>query len=123
MKCTHGAAVGALDPDAIFYLRSRGVPLEQAKAMLTAAFAREMLDTIPVEPLRTHLETLIAAHLTTPPTPDPIADPARAGACWRHNIDRRRSDRPAMSPAQTTPVELVRTTAMSRSSPAGRPRR
>ena len=77
VKCTHGAAVGALDPDAIFYLRSRGVPLEQAKAMLTAAFAREMLDTIPVEPLRTHLETLVAAHLTTQPTPDP--SPTRPG--------------------------------------------
>ncbi len=70
VKCTHGAAVGALDPDAIFYLRSRGVPLEQAKAMLTAAFARQMLDTIAPDPLRTHLETLVAAHLTTPPTPD-----------------------------------------------------
>ncbi len=70
VKCTHGAAVGALDPDAIFYLRSRGVPLEQAKAMLTAAFARQILDTIAAVPLRTHLETLVAAHLTTPPSPD-----------------------------------------------------
>ena len=35
VKCTHGAAVGALDPDALFYLRSRGVPLEQAKTMRT----------------------------------------------------------------------------------------
>ena len=70
VKCTHGAAIGALDPDAIFYLRSRGVPLEQAQAMLTAAFARQMLDTIATDPLRTHLETLVAAHLTTPPAPD-----------------------------------------------------
>ena len=65
VKCTHGAAVGALDHDAIFYLRSRGVPLEPAKAMLTYAFAREMLDLIPVEPLRTHLETLVADRLST----------------------------------------------------------
>jgi Fe-S cluster assembly protein SufD len=70
VKCTHGATVGALDPDAIFYLRSRGVPLEQAKVMLTAAFAGQMLDTIAPDPLRTHLETLVAAHLTTSPTPD-----------------------------------------------------
>jgi len=69
VKCTHGAAVGALDADAVFYLRSRVVPLEQAKAMLTAAFAQEMLDTIGAEPLRTHLETLVAGRLTQP-TPD-----------------------------------------------------
>ena len=65
MKCTHGAAVGALDADAIFYLRSRGVPHEPAKAMLTDAFAREMLDLIPSESLRTHLETLVAGRLST----------------------------------------------------------
>ena len=67
VQCTHGAAVGALDPDAIFYLRSRGVPLQQAKAMLTAAFATEMLDAIGSGPLRTHLENLVAAHLTSTP--------------------------------------------------------
>ncbi len=77
VKCTHGAAVGALDADAIFYLRSRGVPLEQAKAMLTAAFAQEMLDTIGAAALRTHLETLVAAHLTTALCP--AGPPARPG--------------------------------------------
>ena len=96
VKCTHGAAVGALDPDAIFYLRSRGVPLEQAKAMLTAAFARQMLDTIAAEPLRTHLETLVAAHLTTPPTPD--RSPARPGPApvgdTTSNADSDRTGRP-----------------------------
>jgi Fe-S cluster assembly protein SufD len=71
VKCTHGAAVGALDPDAVFYLRSRGVPLQQAEAMLTAAFAHELLDTIDAPALRAHLETLVDAHLTTrPPAPD-----------------------------------------------------
>ena len=70
VQCTHGAAVGALEPDAIFYLRSRGVPLEQAKAMLTVAFAAEMLDTVGSEGLRTHLEALVAALLSTPSSPD-----------------------------------------------------
>ena len=91
VKCTHGAAVGALDPDAIFYLRSRGMPLEEAKAMLTAAFAGEMLDTIPVGPLRTHLETLIAANLTTRPTPDlspTQPGPAPAGVTTSTGGDR-----------------------------------
>ena len=70
VQCSHGAAVGALDPDALFYLRSRGVPLEPAKAMLTTAFAREMLDPIRVDPLRTYLETLVGARLASEPTPD-----------------------------------------------------
>ncbi len=77
VKCTHGAAVGALDADAIFYLRSRGVPLEQALAILTTAFAHEMLETIREAPLRTHLETLVDAHLATPPIPDRL--PTRPG--------------------------------------------
>ena len=60
VKCTHGAAVGALDEEALFYLRSRGVPREAARALLTHAFAREMLDRVASESLRTHVETLLA---------------------------------------------------------------
>ena len=60
------------------------------------------------EPLRTHLETLVAAHLTTQPTPDGSPGRARADACCRHTVDRRqRSDRTAMSPTHATPVELA----------------
>ncbi len=80
VQCTHGAAVGALEADAIFYLRSRGVPLEQAKAMLTVAFAREMLDTISTEGLRTHLEAVVGA-LLSPPTPR--KSPSRAAPAPR----------------------------------------
>lgn len=65
VKCTHGAAVGALDEKALFYLRSRGVPREAAKALLTYAFAGEMLDLIEPEPLRTHVEMLVASRLST----------------------------------------------------------
>ena len=65
VKCTHGAAVGALDEEALFYLRSRGVPHEAAKALLTYAFADEMLDLIGSESLRTHVETLVSARLST----------------------------------------------------------
>jgi Fe-S cluster assembly protein SufD len=65
VKCTHGAAVGALDEEALFYLRSRGVPHEAARALLTYAFAREMLDLIPSESFRTHVETLVAGRLST----------------------------------------------------------
>ena len=56
VKCTHGAAVGQLDEDAIFYLRSRGLDLDQARAMLIRAFAGDILGRIRVKPLRDRLE-------------------------------------------------------------------
>jgi Fe-S cluster assembly protein SufD len=43
VKAAHGATVGQLDANALFYLRSRGLPIEQARALLTAAFCREVL--------------------------------------------------------------------------------
>jgi len=63
VKCTHGAAVGALDEEALFYLRSRGVPYEKASALLTYAFAREVMDLIPFASLRAHVDTLVAGRL------------------------------------------------------------
>jgi len=42
VRCTHGATIGRLDDDALFYLRSRGVPLVEARAMLVAAFADDV---------------------------------------------------------------------------------
>jgi Fe-S cluster assembly protein SufD len=65
VKCAHGAAVGRLDEDALFYLRSRGVPAQMARAILTYAFAREMVDLIPLEPLRARVEELVADRLGT----------------------------------------------------------
>jgi Fe-S cluster assembly protein SufD len=46
VQAAHGATVGQLDPTAMFYLRSRGIPVEQARALLTAAFCRETLSVI-----------------------------------------------------------------------------
>lgn len=63
VRCTHGAAVGQLDEDAVFYLRSRGVPQLEARGVLTYAFAREMVDLIQVGPLRTHVERKVALQL------------------------------------------------------------
>jgi Fe-S cluster assembly protein SufD len=51
VKCAHGAAVGRLDPEQLFYLRSRGLPEPQARSLLTCAFAAEVLDRIPVPSL------------------------------------------------------------------------
>jgi Fe-S cluster assembly protein SufD len=46
VRCAHGATVGRLDDDALFYLRSRGIPFAQSRAMLVAAFAAEIIDDI-----------------------------------------------------------------------------
>lgn len=60
VKCTHGAAVGQLDQDALLYLRARGIPLEAARGLLIYAFVHEMVDRIELEPLRAQLEALVA---------------------------------------------------------------
>lgn len=56
VKCTHGATSGNIDTEALFYLRSRGLSQSQARALLTYAFANELLDAIDIEPLRERLE-------------------------------------------------------------------
>ena len=60
VKCTHGAAVGQMDDEALLYLRTRGIPLEAARGLLVYAFVQEMVDRIELEPLRMQLETLVA---------------------------------------------------------------
>ncbi len=52
VKCTHGATVGQLDDESIFYLRSRGIGLEEARSLLTYAFANDVVGRIKVESLR-----------------------------------------------------------------------
>ena len=52
VRCTHGASVGRLDHDAIFYLRSRGIPQADSRAMLVEAFAAEVIDAISPSSLR-----------------------------------------------------------------------
>jgi Fe-S cluster assembly protein SufD len=56
VKCTHGAAIGQLDDEAIFYLRARGMTYAEARDMLIHAFAGQVLDGVKVEPLREALE-------------------------------------------------------------------
>ena len=63
VKCAHGAAVGELDEDALFYLRSRGLSREAARSLLTYAFASEMVDVIPLESLRSRARELVTARL------------------------------------------------------------
>ena len=53
VKCTHGATVGQLDEDALFYLRSRGIGATMARSLLVYAFATQLTETIRVESVRT----------------------------------------------------------------------
>jgi Fe-S cluster assembly protein SufD len=59
VRCTHGAAIGRLDEDALFYLRSRGIGLEAARALLTFAFASKVIKELPFEHLREYLEVFL----------------------------------------------------------------
>lgn len=63
VKCTHGATIGQLNDDAIFYLRARGVGITEARQMLTYAFATDIIDRIADEPAREHLDAILARRL------------------------------------------------------------
>ncbi len=63
VKCTHGATVGQLDEDALFYLRARGLGPEQARSVLIHAFAGDLLNHIAIEPIRDQLDDLLLAQL------------------------------------------------------------
>ncbi len=56
VKCTHGATVGQLDADSVFYLRSRGISEDAARSILIYAFATEVVNRIKVEALRAALD-------------------------------------------------------------------
>ena len=63
VKCTHGATIGQIDQEAIFYMRSRGIGVAEARSMLTLAFANEIIDRIAFEPLRARLTEALFARL------------------------------------------------------------
>jgi Fe-S cluster assembly protein SufD len=63
VKCSHGASVGQLDPEALFYLGSRGIEPARARALLTFAFVRQELDATSFAPLRASLRSLVQARL------------------------------------------------------------
>jgi len=63
VKCTHGATIGQIDADALFYLRSRGIGVNESRALLTQAFASDVIDKIKFAPLREHLKDALRARL------------------------------------------------------------
>lgn len=63
VKCSHGATVGQLDPKSMFYLQSRGINAESARALLTFAFANEVVERLPLQVIRDELTRIIAGEL------------------------------------------------------------
>lgn len=63
VKCSHGATVGQLDNDALFYLRSRGISAENARLLLLYAFAADVINEISIEPLRKRIDDMVKKRL------------------------------------------------------------
>jgi Fe-S cluster assembly protein SufD len=67
VRCTHGATIGQLDADALFYLQTRGIGAAQARHLLTYAFAADLLERVKVAPLRDHFEHVLMRTLSEDP--------------------------------------------------------
>ena len=63
VKCSHGCTIGQLDEDALFYMRSRGIRKKEAQAVLTYAFASEVIENISISKLRNFCQNLVAKKL------------------------------------------------------------
>lgn len=63
VKCAHGATVGQLDADAVFYLRSRGMDEAAARSLITYAFAAEMIEAVTAPALRAYLKEAVLTRL------------------------------------------------------------
>ncbi len=63
VKCSHGCTIGQLDEQALFYLRSRGIPKKEAKALLTYAFSNNVLSSVQLPSLKRRINQLIASKL------------------------------------------------------------
>lgn len=59
VKCSHGATTGQLDNDALFYMRSRGIPEAEARTLLMQAFMVDVIDTVKINGLRERLHHLV----------------------------------------------------------------
>ena len=59
VRCTHGATIGQLSKESLFYLRSRGINADDAQGLLIYAFAADLLERITLEPLKEHFERVL----------------------------------------------------------------
>ncbi|MBN4070503.1 Fe-S cluster assembly protein SufD [Olleya sp. AH-315-F22] len=63
VKCSHGCTIGQLDENALFYLRSRGIPKKEAKALLMYAFSNNVLESVKIPELKQRINKIIASKL------------------------------------------------------------
>jgi len=63
VRCSHGCTIGQLDESALFYMRSRGIPEKEARALLMYAFGNDVLDSVKIPELKQRVTKLIAAKL------------------------------------------------------------
>jgi len=96
VKCTHGATVGQLDEEALFYLRARGIGRHEARGMLIRSFAGEIVDRVKVAALRARIEEMLGAWLARcedahsgPAGTDPDSGPSGAEPRVRSDLGSR----------------------------------
>ena len=63
VKCSHGATVGQMDAEGLFYLRSRGIGYKEARHLMMYAFANEVMNKITLEPLRERMNEMVERRL------------------------------------------------------------
>jgi len=63
VKCTHGATIGRLDEEQLFYMRSRGIDEASARSLLTYAFASDILGQMKVKPIQCQIDLDLLQHL------------------------------------------------------------
>ncbi|GAB3999874.1 Fe-S cluster assembly protein SufD [Spirosoma daeguense] len=64
VKCSHGTTTGQLNDEALFYMRSRGIPKDEARTLLLYAFSQDVLSQIKIQSIREYLERVVTEKLT-----------------------------------------------------------
>ncbi len=65
VRCTHGATVGKIDPDLVFYLRTRGIPYKEAEKLVVEGFFEPIMERIPFEGVKTRFKAAIEAKMSS----------------------------------------------------------
>ena len=63
VKYSHGSSIGQIDQNALFYMRSRGIPEHEARLMLMQAFMNDVIDGVRLESLKDRLRHLVGSHI------------------------------------------------------------
>jgi Fe-S cluster assembly protein SufD len=63
VRCTHGATVGKIDPEQLFYLRSRGIPYSEAERLIVEGFFDPIMQRIPYDGVRSRFQDAIQAKI------------------------------------------------------------